>query len=73
MDYEIVSRTPTMFIGNKGLPVSGWTVYVRYPEFNETHNFNTESIKAEVVDTQARAILSDLRSHEKLGKSTGHD
>lgn len=73
MEYEITEITPTTYLGANNKVIEGVTVYVRFPEFNETHNFRLPEMNAEQAHMNATRLLTERRAIQQLGRSTGHD
>ena len=66
-EYIIEHTQPTVYTDHKGSAVSGFSVQVTFPEFDETHTLNVPTLEASTVKAAVEKLLEQRRAIAELG------
>jgi hypothetical protein len=66
-DFIVGTTTSTRYVDGAGDIVSGYTVYVEFPEFDEVHKFDVPNIRPETINAVASDFLANRRALAELG------
>ncbi len=67
--YTVQSTSPAFYLDKSGKAISGFTVYVYFPEFDEVHSVNVPTLAEKDVKPALETLLQQRRALAKFGQS----
>lgn len=68
-NYQVTNTTPTIYIDKGGKAVTGYTVSLLFPEFDEVHTIQVPSLAIDQIKAAADTLYNQRTALAKLGQS----
>ena len=66
-EYRILRTSPTTYQAKNGRPVSGFSVEVFIPEFDEEHSVSVPSLDPQIVGPEIEKLIEQRKQLASLG------
>jgi hypothetical protein len=67
-NYQVTNTTPTIYLDKGGKAISGFSVSLYFPEFDEVLSINVPSLALETVKAAGDALYNQRVALAKLGQ-----
>jgi hypothetical protein len=69
-NYQITNTTPSIYLDKGGKAVTGYTVSVLFPEFDEVHTIQVPSLAMDQVKAAIDSLYAQRAALAKLGQTS---